>query len=116
MDNINKTIEQDKEYIDNILNTIAEQDEYDDKKTTEYLKAKEKVRDDLIRIEEIKVEREKIENDNMRSFITNAITITTFVIGTGVTLYGISQTFKFDSENTVTSTLGRGILNGIIKK
>lgn len=80
----------------------------------------DKLRNELIKLEQIKqeseVKREQIESENKREDIRNKITIGTFVVTTGVSVYTIAKTFKFDQVATVTSTLGRNILNGVVPK
>lgn len=84
------------------------------------LEEKDKIRNELIKLEEANMETKlkegQIEADNNKEKIRNAITIGTFAITTGVSLYAIIKTFKFDTDSTVTSTLGRGILNGVVPK
>ena len=52
----------------------------------------------------------------MKDRIRNGITIGTFVITSGISIYAISKTFKFDQVGTITSTLGRNILSGVVPK
>ena len=81
---------------------------------------KDKLRKELIELEQIEQEKSikisQIESENKREKIRNGITIGTFAISTGVSLYAIARTFKFDQSATVTSTLGRNILNGVVPK
>ena len=81
---------------------------------------RDKIRTELIKIEQMKnEERTQIEqqkNDSKKDFIKNTISTITFGITTIVSIYTINKTFKFDQEATVTSTLGRGILNSVIPK
>lgn len=65
---------------------------------------------------EAKIKEAQIEAENKRELIRNGITIATFVITTTVSVLAIDKTFKFDEEATLTSTLGRSILSGIIPK
>ena len=94
-----------------------------DVNSNEYLDAvaeRDKLRNELIKLEQIdndtKVKVLQIEAENKREKIRNGISIGTFVISTGVSLYAITKTFKFDQVATVTSTLGRNILNGVVPK
>lgn len=73
-------------------------------------------------IENSKNESEKdirisqMKEEARREKIRNVITIVTFGVTTAVSIgFGI-QTFRFDTEHTTTSTLGRQILNGFIPK
>ncbi len=81
---------------------------------------RDNIRNELIKLEQIKqeseIKREQIESENKREDIRNKITIGTFVVTTGVSVYTIAKTFKFDQVATVTSTLGRNILNGVVPK
>lgn len=81
---------------------------------------RDRIRKELINIDqfdqEIDTKISQIECDNMKDRIHNLITIGTFTITTGISLYAISKTFKFDQIGTITSTLGRNILNGVVPK
>lgn len=81
---------------------------------------RDKLRNELIKLGQIEEEKNikiaQIESEDKREKIRNAITIGTFVIGTCVSLYLTDKTFKFDKVATVTSTLGRNILNGVVPK
>ena len=94
-----------------------------DKESIEYkeaLEERDKIRNELIKLEQINkdtnVKISQIESENKREKIRNGITIGTFVVSTGVSVYAIAKTFKFDQVATVTSTLGRNILNGVVPK
>ena len=84
------------------------------------LEERDKIRNELIKLEQIQQERNtsdsKIESETKRDNIRNIITISTFVISTALSAYAIGKTFKFDQDSTVTSTLGRNILNGVVPK
>ena len=58
----------------------------------------------------------EINAEDEREKIRNRITIVTFGISTAISLYAIVKTFRFDQDSTVTSTLGRNILNSVIPK
>lgn len=81
---------------------------------------KDKLRNEIIKLEQINqdnnVKLSQIEAEDKRDKIRNGISIGTFVVTTGVSVYAIAKTFKFDQVATVTSTLGRNILNGVIPK
>lgn len=62
------------------------------------------------------IKKTQIEVDTKRDKTKNAITIGTFVVSTGFSAYALARTFKFDETDTVTSTLGRNILNGFLPK
>ena len=84
------------------------------------LSERDKLRNELIKLEQIEKENNtklaQIESENKREKVRNGITIGTFVVSTGISLYAIAKTFKFDQVATVTSTLGRNILNGVVPK
>ena len=84
------------------------------------LEDKDKIRNELIKVEQMKKEEqmqaEQIKNDSKKDMIRNILSTVTFGVTTGVSIYTIVKTFKFDQESTVTSTLGRNILNGVIPK
>ena len=80
----------------------------------------DKIRNELIKMEQMKNEkndRNKIlKSDFMKEIFKNGLSIITFGVSTGVSIYTIYRTFDFDKVSTVTSTLGRGTLNGAIPK
>lgn len=84
------------------------------------LEERDKIRNELINVDQFEQETDlkisQIECENMKDRIRNCISIGTFIITTGVSIYAISKTFKFDQQATITSTLGRNILNGVIPK
>jgi len=84
------------------------------------LEDRDKIRNELIKIEQMKIEEElegeRIKSDSKKDIIRNAISVITFGVTTGVSVYTIIKTFKFDQASTVTSTLGRNVLNGVIPK
>lgn len=91
--------------------------------STEYktfLDERDKIRNELIKGEQVLEDRnskkEQLESDNKNEKIRNLITICTFGISTILSLYALNKTFKFDQEATVTSTLGRNILNNFVPK
>lgn len=91
--------------------------------TEEYkiaLGERDNLRNELIKLKQVEQEKNvkitQIESESKREKIRNGITIGTFVVTTCVSVYTISKTFKFDQVATVTSTLGRNILNGVVPK
>lgn len=84
------------------------------------LEERDKIRNEMIKIEqaemEIKVKNSQIEAENKREKVRNGIGIVTFSVSTLVSLVAMAKTFKFDETGTVTSTMGRNILNGFIPK
>lgn len=87
---------------------------------TAALEERDRLRNELIKLEQVDQDRSvklsQIEAEDKREKIRNGITIGTFVVTTGVSVYAIAKTFKFDQVATVTSTLGRNILNGVVPK
>lgn len=92
----------------------------DDDRYTDLLDERDKLRNELIKLDqtimETEVKKSQMEAENKREKVRNQITIGTFVVSTGISVYAILKTFKFDQTGTVTSTLGRGILNGVLPK
>ena len=73
------------------------------------MEEKDKIRNELIKVEQIKAE-------NNREKVRNMITVGTFGVSTLVGIWTVLKTFDFDKAATVTSTLGRNILNGGLPK
>lgn len=65
---------------------------------------------------EFDIKMVQIGEDAKREKTKNRITIGTFTVTTGLSLYALLRTFKFDETDTVTSTLGRNILNSFLPK
>ena len=86
----------------------------------EALEERDKIRNELIKFEQIdqdtKTKVSQIESENKRENRRNMITIGTFAVTTLVSVCTIFKTFDFDKVATVTSTLGRGTLNGVVPK
>lgn len=84
------------------------------------LKERDNIRNELLKLEQLNQDKElktsQIKAEDERERIRNMITIGTFVVSTGISVYAIAKTFKFDQVATVTSTLGRNILNGVVPK
>lgn len=84
------------------------------------LEERDKIRNELIKLEQTDIEttlkKSQMEVEDKREKVRNNITIGTFAITTGISVYAIIKTFKFDQGATVTSTLGRNILNGVVPK
>ena len=97
---------------DELLKVVQPEDE----KHGKLMKEKDDIRNELIRLDEVEMKREEIEAENKREKIRNGITIGTFVVSSAIGVWAVLKTFAFDQEGTVTSTLGRGILSGIIPK
>lgn len=95
------------------------------------LEERDKIRNELIKYEqanieaelkkhqletEAKIKADQIEAENKREKIRNQITIGTFAVTTVVSVLALYKTFKFDESASVTSTLGKNILNGVVPK
>ena len=95
------------------------------------LEERDKVRNELIKFEqanidadlkkrqletEAKIKADQIEAENKREKIRNQITIGTFAVSTIISVLALYKTFKFDESASVTSTLGKNILNGVVPK
>jgi hypothetical protein len=85
-----------------------------------HMEERDKIRNELIKVEQIEADREmknrEIESDNRNEKIRNRITIATFAVSTVVSIYTVVKTFRFDQGATVTSTLGRNVLNNVTSK
>lgn len=91
--------------------------------STEYNKVIEdldRIRNELVKLKQIEVDKfikeNELKNENRKEKIRNIITIATFSCSTIISLITINKTFKFDEGATVTSTLGRGVLNSVVPK
>ena len=116
MRKIEEALWQNYEEVNNKLNDVnPKNDNY-----VELAEERDKIRNELIKIKQIEIENEnskiKIQSENKRDFIHNIISVSTFTVSTLITIWGINKTFRFDQDSTVTSTLGRNILNGVIQK
>jgi len=83
-------------------------------------KEKRNIINDLVKIESVIAEKEMkektLEAEDKREKIRNKITLGTFGVTTAVSIWAVLKTFRFDETGTVTSTLGRGILNNIVPR
>lgn len=81
---------------------------------------RDKIRNELIKLEQMKNEKdtqnEQLKSDSKKDLVKNVLSMVTFGVTTGLSIYTIIRTFKFDQTSTVTSTLGRNALNGVIPK
>ena len=103
----------------------------DDKKYELLLEERDKVRNELIKLEqgnadadlkrqqienEVKVKSVQMDSESKREKIRNYINLGTFAVSTSISLFALYKTFKFDEDATVTSTMGRNIINGFVPK
>lgn len=84
------------------------------------LEERDKIRNEILKYEqsknEIEIKREEIIAENRREKNRNRVTYATSIATFALSLYAIWRTFKFDEDSTMTSTLGRGIMNVFIPK
>ena len=103
----------------------------DDKKAEVLVKERDNIRNELIEydksVKELELKKQLSENDvklkskqltteQKNELMHNGIAIGTFLISTTVSIFTIIKTFRFDEESSVTSTMGRGVLNGVVPK
>ena len=72
-------------------------------------KIKDRENDQELKLKQMSEERKD-------RLIKNGITIGTFVISTGVTIWGVLASFKFEEEGSITTILGRGLINKLLPK
>lgn len=112
--NIENALWKDYNDLGDIMKVIGESNE----QKSDILDERDRIRQELIRLEqsknEIRVKREEIDAENKREQVRNRITMITFGVSTGLSLYAIIMTFYFDRDRTITSTLGRNILNSVL--
>lgn len=91
-----------------------------DERYESLLDERDKLRNELIKLEQVKMEtdlkRSQIEAENKREKTRNIITLGTFAVTTGVSIWTVLKTFKFDQESTITSTLGRNSITNVVSK
>ena len=116
MNKIKETLWADYKKVSEQLGVIAA----DDERYELLLEERDKIRNELIKFEQATMDTNlkqcQIEAENKREKIRNQITIGTFTVSTLVSVWAIAKTFKFDEAGTVTSTLGRNILSGVVPK
>lgn len=102
---------------------VSKQIEGLEPKDTNYellLEERDKIRNELIKIEQVTMDSDmkklQMEAEDKREKVRNGITIGTFVVTTGVSVWTVIKTFKFDQGATVTSTLGRTSLTNVVSK
>lgn len=112
--NIENALWKDYNDLGDIMKVIGESNE----QKSDIIDERDRIRQELIKLEqsknEIRVKREEIDAENKREQVRNRITMITFGVSTGLSLYAIIMTFYFDRDRTITSTLGRNILNSVL--
>ena len=91
---------------DNIRNELIEYD-----KSVKELELKKQLSDN-----DVKLKSKQLTTEQKNELMRNGIAIGTFLISTTVSIFTIVKTFRFDEESSVTSTMGRGVLNGVVPK
>ena len=112
--NIENALWKDYNDLGDIMKVIGESNE----QKSDIIDERDRIRQELIKLEqsknEIRVKREEIDAEDKREQVRNRITMITFGVSTGLSLYAIIMTFYFDRDRTITSTLGRNILNSVL--
>lgn len=65
------------------------------------------------RQDEKEAKEQQLKSEERRHKTENVIKMTTFGVTTGVSIWSIFKTFKFDGEKIFTSTLGRSIVQNV---
>ena len=114
--NIEEALWKDYHDLDDILKVISETDD----RKNGLLEERDKIRNELIKLEqsrnEMKIKKEEIAAEDKRERNRNRVSYTQTIATICMGLYGMGLTFMFDQEHTITSTLGRNILNAFIPK
>lgn len=112
--NIEEALWKDYNDLGDMMKVMSENNEH----KGEILDERDRIRQELIKLEQskndVRIKREEIDAENEREKIRNRITIVTFGVSTGISLYGIIMTFYFDRDRTITSTLGRSFVNSVL--
>jgi hypothetical protein len=116
--NIEEALWQDYEDAGNRIGGLNIEENVDSFKIA--IEDRDKIRNELIKLEQMKNEKEiqnkQLKSDSKKELIRNIFSVGSFIVTTGLSIYTIWRTFKFDESSTITSTLGRGTLNGVIPK
>jgi len=76
---------------------------------------KDKIRNEIIKLDSIEMENESKRNElefqNKWEKIKNGFKIGGFFISTWITIWSVKTSLDFDREHTITSTVGRGMVN-----
>lgn len=116
MDRIEECLWNDYTNISDIINVIPA----DDKRKDTLMEMKEQIMRELIKfkqsMKELEIREKELYSENKRDKTHNIISVTTFSVSVFLSLYTVNKTFRFDQDATITSTLGRNILNNMIPK
>jgi hypothetical protein len=84
------------------------------------MKERDDIRNELIKVDsaelDAKLKREESKVEDKREMVRNVITIATTFVTCAITVWGVRKSFKFDETGTMTSTLGRSIIGGLVPK
>ena len=87
-----------------------------DRLRNELIKLKQLDQEKALKKEDNDIQCSRDKKDNVKDWIHIGLSVAGLVISSGLSIWGIKKTFKFDETSTVTSTLGRGFLNGVMPK
>lgn len=104
---------------EDVSNQIKDSDT-DSENYVKKLEERDNIRNELLELKKLDHDKQikmlQTDNDKKSELIKNLIYISSFSINMLVCIgFGI-KTFKFDETSTVTSTMGRGVLNNFIPK
>lgn len=104
----------------NVKDLISVVDNGDKELNERLFKERDDIRNEIIKLElssnESEIKKGEIKAESEREKNRERINIIMFGISTCLSLYAVHRTFDFDTEGTITSTLGRNILNGLLPK
>ena len=116
MNKIEETLWNDYEKVSNQI----EKTEVGTAEYKELVQEREKIMDDLVKLEQIDAEAKmkalQVTSEDKREKIRNIITIGTFSANLIFMICAVNKTFKFDQVSTVTSSLGDKILSGVVPR
>ena len=82
-----------------------------------------KLVDRVIDLKKVDIERKEyelklaqMEEDKKDRLIKNCIAMAGIIIPVGVTIWGTLKSFKFETEGTITTIMGRGFINKLLPK
>lgn len=116
MDKLKEALWNDYEENSSVINELA----IDSPEYRSFRDERDKIRNELIKVMQIEedkyIKEYEINSANKNETIKNKIAVGTFVVTTVISVCTVIKTFKFDQEGTITSTLGRGIVNNVTSK
>ena len=126
MKKLKETLWADYDAVSNQIKDCTEMEKY-----KLLLEERDKIRNELLELEQgvieadlkrrqmdtdVTVKSVQMDSEASREKIRNYINLGTFTVSTSISLIALYKTFKFDEVATVTSTMGRNILNGFVPK